>query len=155
MDELEATRILAACDSFIGQENDQLYIHRGEVFLDGRFNIEQLRALLFFLEKDALSKQPTEQVKMDEQIIDNSNQRVPSGLYEHYKRGRFIVLGVAKNCKTEEEVVVFYNEFNLKALWVRPIEEFLATVELNGAQVPRFVKLDTIRPASEVVRDLT
>lgn len=92
---------------------------------------------------------------MDEQIIDNSNQRVPSGLYEHYKRGRFIVLGVAKNCKTEEEVVVFYNEFNLKALWIRPVEEFLGTVELNGEQVPRFVKLDTIRPASEVVRDLT
>jgi hypothetical protein len=96
-----------------------------------------------------------EQPKMDEQIIDNSNQRVPSGLYEHYKRGRFIVLGVAKNCKTEEEVVVFYNEFNLKALWIRPVEEFLGTVELNGEQVPRFVKLDTIRPASEVVRDLT
>lgn len=147
MEELEATRILAACDSFIGQENDQLYIHRGEVFLDGRFNIEQLRALLFFLEKDALSKQPTEQVKMDEVLIDHSNKRIETGVYKHYKRGKFVVLGVAKNCKTNEEVVVFYNEEDLSSMWIRPVEEFLSPAELDGQTVPRFVKLGANLPA--------
>lgn len=153
MDEVKALEILKGV-IFISRVGDDVSApwvsEDGTVGVDADLNREQLQALLFFIDKKYPPTQ--EQPKMDEQIIDNSNKRVPSGLYEHYKRGRFVVLGVAKNCKTEEEVVVFYNEFNLKALWVRPVEEFLGTVELNGEQVPRFVKLDTIRPASEVLR---
>lgn len=81
---------------------------------------------------------------MDEQLIDHSNKRVTPGVYKHYKRGRFVVLGVAKNCKTNEEVVVFYNEEDMSSMWIRPVEEFLSTAELDGDQVVRFVKVDHV-----------
>lgn len=84
---------------------------------------------------------------MDEQIIDNSNKRVTPGVYKHYKRGKFVVLGIAKNCKTGEEVVVFYNEEDLSSMWIRPVEEFLSPAELDGQTVPRFVKLGANLPA--------
>jgi hypothetical protein len=85
-----------------------------------------------------------EQPTMDEQLIDHSNKRVTPGVYKHYKRGRFVVLGVAKNCKTNEEVVVFYNEEDMSSMWIRPVEEFLSTAELDGDQVVRFVKVDHV-----------
>lgn len=173
MDEATALKILNDCQGYVQTQDcgpgqlAKLDVYRGEVFLDGRFTVEQLRAILFLFEAQTpqLPQLPPtfsgpevesiflhhynqhqerfkELAKMDDVLIDHSNKLVEPGVYKHYKRGRFVVLGVATNCKTEEKFVVFYNEDNLSSLWLRPLAEFLSPAELDGVEVARFVKVE-------------
>ena len=63
---------------------------------------------------------------------------VPAGRYQHYKGKEYTVLGVARHSETEEELVVYRQEYGDRALWVRPRTMFLETVEVDGQRVPRF-----------------
>lgn len=65
------------------------------------------------------------------------------GRYQHYKGNFYEVIGVAHHSETLEELVVYRalyesEEFGKNALWVRPLQMFLETVEVKGEQVPRF-----------------
>ena len=65
------------------------------------------------------------------------------GIYEHYKKKRYQVIGVARHSETLEEMVVYRalydsEEFGDQALWVRPKAMFLEEVEIDGKLVPRF-----------------
>jgi hypothetical protein len=66
------------------------------------------------------------------------------GTYQHYKGGKYTVLGVAKHSETLEDLVVYVilYENDLSALWVRPLKMFLETIVVDGAEVPRFKKID-------------
>ena len=66
---------------------------------------------------------------------------VPAGRYRHYKGNAYTVIGVARHSETEEELVVYRQEYGDRSLWVRPKAMFLETVEVNGAAVPRFTYL--------------
>ena len=66
-----------------------------------------------------------------------------SGRYQHYKGNDYIVIGVAHHSETDEELVVYQQDYGDKGLWVRPKEMFLESVELDGKQVPRFQFIDT------------
>ena len=60
------------------------------------------------------------------------------GRYRHYKGKDYEVVGLATHSETEEKLVVYrtlYGEFDL---WVRPLEMFAGTVELDGEPTPRF-----------------
>ena len=61
------------------------------------------------------------------------------GEYEHYKGGRYRVLGVGLDSETLAPVVI-YEPFDGSGVpfWVRPYEMFLEEVEVNGTKVPRF-----------------
>ena len=63
---------------------------------------------------------------------------VPAGRYWHYKGKEYTVIGVARHSETEEELVVYRQEYGDRALWVRPKGMFLETVEVDGQRVPRF-----------------
>jgi len=63
---------------------------------------------------------------------------VKQGRYRHYKGSEYIVLGVARHSETEEELIVYRQDYGERALWVRPKEMFLETVEMDGREVPRF-----------------
>ena len=63
---------------------------------------------------------------------------VPTGRYRHYKGREYTVLGVARHSETEEEMVVYRQEYGDHGLWVRPRAMFVETVEVNGQSVPRF-----------------
>ena len=68
-----------------------------------------------------------------------SNKIVP-GIYEHFKGGRYHVIGAGKHSETLEEFVLYealYDNPRSK-LWVRPIEMFFDEKEINGKKVPRF-----------------
>lgn len=69
-----------------------------------------------------------------------SNAKLKLGEYEHFKGGRYRVLGVAKHSETKEDLVVYepLYENTLSKLWVRPLAMFTDTVERDGKQVPRF-----------------
>lgn len=61
-----------------------------------------------------------------------------NGRYQHYKGNDYIVVGVARHSETEEELVVYRQDYGERGLWVRPKAMFLEMVELDGQQVPRF-----------------
>jgi hypothetical protein len=63
---------------------------------------------------------------------------VPSGRYRHYKGQEYMVIGVAHHSETEEELVVYRQEYGDHGLWVRPKAMFVEMVEVNGQALPRF-----------------
>lgn len=67
---------------------------------------------------------------------------VAPGRYRHYKGDEYTVLGVARHSETEEELVVYRQEYGDRSLWVRPLEMFRETVEVDGKEVPRFRLID-------------
>ncbi len=74
---------------------------------------------------------------------------VRPGRYRHYKGNEYVVLGVARHSETEEEFVVYRQDYGDRGLWVRPKEMFLEFVESGGSQVPRFEYIGPLaEPAS-------
>ncbi len=63
---------------------------------------------------------------------------VKPGRYRHFKGQEYTVLGVARHSETEEELVVYRQEYGERGLWVRPKSMFLQTVDQDGQRVPRF-----------------
>lgn len=61
-----------------------------------------------------------------------------NGRYQHYKGNDYIVVGVARHSETEEELVVYRQDYGERGLWVRPKAMFLEMVNVDGQQVPRF-----------------
>jgi len=61
-----------------------------------------------------------------------------SGRYRHYKGKEYTVIGVARHSETEEELIVYRQEYGDRSLWVRPRKMFEETVEVGGRTVPRF-----------------
>ncbi|MDZ4782087.1 MAG: DUF1653 domain-containing protein [Planctomycetia bacterium] len=60
------------------------------------------------------------------------------GRYRHYKGNEYIVFGVARHSETEEELVVYRQDYGDRGLWVRPKAMFLEQVVVNGETKPRF-----------------
>lgn len=71
----------------------------------------------------------------------NSSQPVP-GMYRHYKGALYEVIGVARHSETEESVVAYRALYGDYGLWVRPLDMFTETVEVQGengtVEQPRF-----------------
>jgi hypothetical protein len=66
---------------------------------------------------------------------------VALGRYRHYKGGEYEVLGVVRHSESLEPLVLYRPLYNGSGLWVRPYVMFLETVEVGGAQVPRFAPM--------------
>ncbi len=63
---------------------------------------------------------------------------VKVGCYRHYKGQEFTVIGVAVHSETKKELVIYRNDFGDHGLKVRPKDQFLGTVEVEGRMIPRF-----------------
>jgi hypothetical protein len=61
-----------------------------------------------------------------------------TGKYRHYKGNEYQVIGVAKHSEDESELVVYQPLYGERGLWVRPLEMFIETVQVNGKNQPRF-----------------
>ena len=64
---------------------------------------------------------------------------VKTGVYKHYKNNEYRVISEATHSETEEPVVVYQALYGDKAMWVRPKNIFLETVEYEGETIPRFL----------------
>lgn len=64
------------------------------------------------------------------------------GLYRHYKGPQYRVFGTARHSESEEWLVVYQALYGDFGLWVRPLEMFCGTVELDGEAVPRFALIE-------------
>ena len=68
------------------------------------------------------------------------------GKYQHSKTGNFYrIIAFAKHSETLEDLVIYecLYENPRSKIWVRPLEMFFETVELNGKKVPRFKFIET------------
>ncbi len=61
-----------------------------------------------------------------------------TGRYRHYKGNEYHVIGIARHSETEEELVVYRQDYGERGLWVRPKAMFLETVEIGGQLLARF-----------------
>ena len=64
------------------------------------------------------------------------------GLYRHYQGPQYRVFGTARHSESEEWLVVYQALYGDFGLWVRPLEMFCGTVELDGETVPRFALIE-------------
>jgi hypothetical protein len=65
-------------------------------------------------------------------------KHVKAGKYRHYKGSLYRVLGVSRHSETEERLVVYQCLYGDYSLWVRPLEMFTETVQIDGEDTPRF-----------------
>lgn len=65
---------------------------------------------------------------------------IPLGIYEHYKKKPYRVLGVVKHSETLEDLVLYrpLYESALSKLLVRPLKMFAEKVTVKGKKMPRF-----------------
>lgn len=60
------------------------------------------------------------------------------GKYRHYKGNEYEVIGIAKHSETLEELVVYRALYGDGQIWVRPLNNFVEEVEVEGKNVARF-----------------
>jgi hypothetical protein len=70
------------------------------------------------------------------------NMKLETGLYKHYKGNMYEVYMTAQHSETEEWMVVYKALYGEQGMWVRPYEMFIEEVEVEGALVPRFQKVE-------------
>ena len=66
---------------------------------------------------------------------------LPPGRYRHYKGNEYTVLGVARHSETDEQLVVYRQEYGDHGLWVRSKAMFMEMVTVDGRERPRFQPL--------------
>jgi len=71
-------------------------------------------------------------------IKEQKNMSLEIGRYRHYKGNEYEVIGVAKHSEDETELVVYRPLYGERGLWVRPLQMFIETVQINGETKPRF-----------------
>ena len=64
------------------------------------------------------------------------------GRYRHYKGNEYEVIGVAKHSEDESELVVYRPLYGERGLWVRPLQMFIETVQVDGVTKLRFEYID-------------
>ncbi|BFM06507.1 DUF1653 domain-containing protein [Halioxenophilus aromaticivorans] len=63
---------------------------------------------------------------------------ITTGIYRHYKGNLYFVYSVARHSESEQSLVVYRCLYGRYDLWVRPLDMFTGTVDVNGEPVPRF-----------------
>ncbi len=65
-----------------------------------------------------------------------------SRYFEHFKGGKYKLIGFGKDSETLEEVVVYEEMYGIHEIWVRPYNIFFSKVTLpDGSEVERFKEL--------------
>jgi hypothetical protein len=67
---------------------------------------------------------------------------IESGVYEHFKGGRYEVMGVATHTETGEELVVYRAMVGDVEWKVRPLSMFTEEVLVDGRLVSRFRRVE-------------
>jgi hypothetical protein len=58
--------------------------------------------------------------------------------YKHFKGNEYLVINIAKNSETLEDMVVYQQQYGDKSIWVRPLNMFLDMVTVEGKEKYRF-----------------
>ena len=74
-------------------------------------------------------------------VQSKDNQPQSGEKYRHYKGGEYLVIAVGK-MESDGQVVVIYQSFIYKEVWVRPLISWMEVVEKEGVKIPRFTRID-------------
>ena len=66
------------------------------------------------------------------------SNKIKKGIYQHYKGSEYQVEGTVTHSETEETMVLYRPLYGEQALWVRPFDMFVESVEIEGIKKPRF-----------------
>ena len=65
--------------------------------------------------------------------------------FEHFKGGKYKLIGFGKDSETLEEVVIYKALYGTGQIWVRPYEIFFSKAkDENGNEVDRFKEIDSV-----------
>ncbi|WP_127555433.1 DUF1653 domain-containing protein [Saccharospirillum alexandrii] len=70
-----------------------------------------------------------------------------AGIYRHYKGNRYRVIGVSRHSETNEQLVVYQCLYGDYSLWVRPLDMFTELVRIDGEDIPRFERVQSLDEA--------
>ena len=73
----------------------------------------------------------------------SSADDIPLGRYRHYKGKEYLALAVARHSETEEDFVVYRQDYGDRRLWLRPKKMFQQTVQVDGQTLPRFLYIES------------
>ena len=65
-------------------------------------------------------------------------KEITPGKYRHYKGNEYEVFDVATHSEDDSIYVVYRPLYGDRALWIRPFEMFIQSVDVDGKSVPRF-----------------
>lgn len=68
-------------------------------------------------------------------------QITPGKKYKHFKGNEYLVLHLAKDSETLEDLVVYQALYGERGVWVRPLSMFLEKVERDGIMFNRFEEI--------------
>jgi hypothetical protein len=67
---------------------------------------------------------------------------IKKGIYRHYKGNLYQVIEVATHSETEEQLVVYRTLYGDYSMWVRPLEMFEESIQVDGQEVARFTFIE-------------
>lgn len=67
---------------------------------------------------------------------------ITPGRYRHYKGGEYELVGVARHSETLAPLALYRPLYNDTGWWVRPLDMFFESVEIDGQATPRFRRID-------------
>ncbi|NLB36239.1 MAG: DUF1653 domain-containing protein [Clostridiales bacterium] len=65
-------------------------------------------------------------------------EQIKPGRYRHFKGNEYMVLYIAKNSETRDDMVVYQALYGERGIWVRPASMWNETVERDGKKCKRF-----------------
>ncbi len=63
---------------------------------------------------------------------------IKPGIYRHFKGQRYQVMDLVKHSENEQTLVLYRALYGERGLWVRPVDLFLGSKQVDGVAVPRF-----------------
>ncbi|QPB08577.1 DUF1653 domain-containing protein [Vibrio phage Va2] len=72
--------------------------------------------------------------------LDRICNRIPPGLYDHYKGDRYFIHNIGRDSE-DLAIKVCYQSMETGEFWYRPAFMFLEKVEWKGKEVPRFTRV--------------
>lgn len=82
-------------------------------------------------------------IKMPSEKENTETREFKLGVYKHFKGDMYLALMLGKDTETEEDVVIYVPLYDDPSrgtrVWVRPLDDFMGTKELeDGSVVNRF-----------------
>lgn len=82
---------------------------------------------------------------MDEIKFSEKAKNIKLGIYEHYKKKRYQVLGVVIDSDSLEEFVLYKALYGNGITWVKPFDLFFMEIEVDGVRQPRFAFIEELK----------